>query len=210
MYDIIKEEIYSKYNNIIYFVNTENGKEKLDLEDIKKKDLKPCPNNQINIKQIANDIIKECNDTFGDYYIEIFSDGFSSINENKVMDYILSCQKIPYEKRSFQLLPEATTTITKDFISNTLNNLENIKTYDNLMLNYKNIRNSLLFSMFEYSLQIAEYNTKKEIERIENEVIEEIKNDEEKLNIFKEKLEILKFYSTVEIENLGINAAAYV
>ena len=78
MYDIIKEEIYSNYNNIIYFFNTGNGKEKIDLEDIKKKDLKPNPYNQINIKQIANDIINECNKIFGDYYIEIFSDGFSS------------------------------------------------------------------------------------------------------------------------------------
>ena len=126
------------------------------------------------------------------------------------MDYILSCKNISYEKRSFQLLPEATTTITKDFISNTLNNLENIKTYDNLMLNYKNIRNSLLFSYFEYSLELSEFSTKNEIERIENEVSEEINNDEEKLNLFKVKIEILKFYSTVEIENLGINAAAYV
>ena len=113
-------------------------------------------------------------------------------------------------KRSFQLLPEATTNITKDFITNTLNNLQNIKTYDNLMADYKNIRNSLLFSYFEYSLDISEFNTKNEIKRIDNDICEEIENDQEKLNIFKEKIEILKFYSTVEIENLGINAAAYI
>ena len=212
MYDRIKEELYSKYNNIIYFVNTENGKIKIDLEDIQNKELKPnSNNNQNNLKQIAKDIIRECNDEFdNNYYIEIYCDGIASMNDTKVMDYILSCEDIPYNKRSFQLLPEANTNITSDFISNTINNLENIKTYDNLMQNYKDIRNSLLFSYFDYSIQISQYNAKKQIERIESEISEEISNDEEKLNLFKERIEILKFYSTVEIENLGINAAAYI
>ena len=212
MYDRIKEELYSKYNNIIYFVNTQNGKIKIDLEDIQNKELKPnSNNNQNNLKQIAKDIIRECNDEFdNNYYIEIYCDGIASMNDTKVMDYILSCEDIPYNKRSFQLLPEANTNITSDFISNTINNLENIKTYDNLMQNYKDIRNSLLFSYFDYSIQISQYNAKKQIERIESEISEEISNDEEKLNLFKERIEILKFYSTVEIENLGINAAAYI
>ena len=126
------------------------------------------------------------------------------------MDYILSCKSIPIDKRSFLFLPELNRNITPDFISNTLNNLKNIKTYEDLIQNYKNIRNSLLFSFFEYSIQISSYNIKNEIERIENEVNEEIQNDEEKLKLFKEKMEILEFYSNVEVENLGINAAAYV
>ena len=211
MYDRIKEELYSKYNNIIYFVNTQNGKETIDLEDIKKIKLKPNSNNQNNLKQVAYDIIEECNHKFeNNYYIDIFCDGIASANENKVMDYILSCKSIPIDKRSFLFLPELNRNITPDFISNTLNNLKNIKTYEDLIQNYKNIRNSLLFSFFEYSIQISSYNIKNEIERIENEINEEIENDEEKLKLFKEKMEILEFYSNVEVENLGINAAAYV
>ena len=210
MYDIIKEELYSKYNNIIYFIN--NGKIKIDLEDIKNpNNLIPNQNNNNNLKQIANDIINECNELFGsnNYYIEIFCDGISTTNDNKLMDYILSCEDIRYDRRSFQLLPEANTNISTDFITNTLNNLENIKTYDQLMENYKDIRNSLLFSYFDYSLHISGYTIKNEIKRIEEEIRQEIIDDEIKLKTFKEKIIILSFYSTVEIDNLGINAAAY-
>ena len=125
------------------------------------------------------------------------------------MDYILSCEQITYQMRSFQLLPEANTGITTEFISNTLKNLENIKNFNDYSNNYKNIRNSLLFLHFDYSLQMSEFSIKGEINRIEKEIEEEIKEDENKLKQFKEKMEILSFYSNVEIENLGINAAAY-
>ena len=76
------------------------------------------------------------------------------------------------------------------------------------MENYKDIRNSLLFSYFDYSLHISGYTIKNEIKRIEEEIRQEIIDDEIKLKTFKEKIIILSFYSTVEIDNLGINAAA--
>ena len=211
IYDTIKEELYSPYNNIIYFINSD-GKIKIDIEDIKKRNslIPNNNNNQINYKNIAYEIIEECNQKFkGNYFIEIFCDGISSRNDNKVMDYILSCEQITYQMRSFQLLPEANTGITTEFISNTLKNLENIKNFNDYSNNYKNIRNSLLFLHFDYSLQMSEFSIKGEINRIEKEIEEEIKEDENKLKQFKEKMEILSFYSNVEIENLGINAAAY-
>ena len=211
IYDIIQQELYSKYNNIIYFIN--NGKIKLNLEDILKDgSLNPSNNNQnINLKNIAEEIIKECNDTFkSDYNIEIFSDGLSLVNDNKLMDFILSCDEIAYEKRSFQLLPEANHEISTQFILETLHNISNIKTYDELMINYRNIRNCLLFSYFDYSLQISRCSLKNEIERIENEIGNEIKDNEEVSKIFQNKINILSFYSSVEYENLGINAAAFI
>ena len=211
IYDTIQEELYSKYNNIIYFIS--NGKIKLSLEDIKKEDsLNPGNNDpNINLKRISEEIIKECNEAFrGDYNIEIFSDGLSLFNDNKLMDYILSCDEIPYDKRSFQLLPEANIEIPTEFISETLNNIENIKTYDELMSNYKNIRNCLLFSYFDYSLQISRYTLNNEIERIGREIKDELKDEESKLKVFQDKINILSFYSSVEYENLGVHAAAYI
>ena len=196
IYDIIQEELYSQYNNIIYFIN--NGKIRLNLEDIKKDDsLNPKEKNEnINLKLISEEIINECNDVFkGNYYIEIFSDGLSIINDNKLMDYILSCENIAFDKRSFQLLPEANHNISTDFISETLENLEKIKTYQDLMNNYKNIRNCLLFSNFDYELQMSHYTIKKEIKRIGKEIEKEINDDEEKLKIFKDKMQVLSFYS---------------
>ena len=210
IYDIIKEELYSTYNNIIYFINKDD-KEKIDIEDIKKKNsLIPNNSNQINLKKIAYDILDECNHLFDkNYFIEILCDGISSRNDNKVMDYILSCEEIPYDKRSFQLLPEANTGISTEFISDTLKNLENIKNFDEFSNNYKNTRNSLLFSYFDYTLEMSQFHIKSEIDRIEKAIEEEIDEDENKLKLFKEKMEILTFYSNVEIENLGINAAAF-
>ena len=210
IYDIIKEELYSTYNNIIYFINNDD-KVKIDIEDINKNDsLIPNNSNQANLKKIAYDILEECNHKFeNNYFIEIFSDGISSRNDNKVMDYILSCEEIPYDKRSFQLLPEANTGISKEFIFDSLKNLENIKSFNEFSDNYKNIRNSLLFSYFDYTLEMSQFNIKREIDRIENAIKEEINEDEKKLNILKEKMEILIFYSNVEIENFGINAAAF-
>mgnify|MGYP003571264724 CR=1 FL=1 len=125
------------------------------------------------------------------------------------MDYILSCEEIPYDKRSFQLLPEANSGISTEFISDTLKNLENIKNFDEFSNNYKNTRNSLLFSYFDYTLELSQFHIKSEIDRIEKVIEEEIDEDENKLKLFKEKMEILTFYSNVEIENLGINAAAF-
>ena len=72
------------------------------------------------------------------------------------------------------------------------------------MVNYKNIRNSLLFYYFDYSLDLSLYTIKKEMERISRDIEQEINEDENKLKIFNEKMEIL-----VEREDLGINAAAY-
>ena len=85
-----------------------------------------------------------------------------------------------------------------------LNNLGKIKTYDELMVNYKNIRNSLLFYYFDYSLDLSLFTIKKEMERISRDIEQEINEDENKLKIFNEKMEIL-----VERKDLGINAAAY-
>ena len=211
IYDIIKEELYSPYNNIIYFING-NDKIIIDIEDIKKEDslIPNNNNNQTNYNNIAYEIIEECNQKFkNNYFIEIFCDGISSRNDNKVMDYILSCEEIAYNMRSFQLLPEANTGISTEFISNTLNNLKNIKNLDDYSNNYKNIRNSLLFLHFDYSFDISQFSIKEEIDRISKEIEEEIKNDENQLKEFKEKMKILTFYSNVEIENLGINAAAF-
>ena len=210
IYDIIKEELYSNYNNLIYFINNDD-KEKIDIEDIKKKNsLIPNNSNQANLKKIAYDILEECNHIFEkNYFIEILCDGISSKNDNKVMDYILSCEEIPYDKRSFQLLPEANSGISTEFISDTLKNLENIKNFDEFSNNYKNTRNSLLFSYFDYTLELSQFHIKSEIDRIQKAIEEEIDEDENKLKIFKQKMEILTFYSNVEIENLGINAAAF-
>ena len=72
------------------------------------------------------------------------------------------------------------------------------------MVNYKNIRNSLLFYYFDYSLDLSLFTIKKEMERISRDIEQEINEDENKLKIFNEKMEIL-----VERKDLGINAAAY-
>ena len=58
------------------------------------------------------------------------------------------------------------------------------------MENYKDIRNSLLFSYFDYSLQISDYTIKNEIKRIEEEIHQEITNDEIKIDLKRK----LKFY----------------
>ena len=49
---------------------------------------------------------------------------------------------------------------------------------------------------------------KNELKRIKKDIENYINKDEDEkeLIIFKEKMEILSFYSTVEIANLGINA----
>ena len=102
----ISKELYSEYNNIIYFYS--NGIQKIKLEEIKKENsLIPKENQQNNLQQIADNIISDCNEKFGNNYnIEIYSDGYCKTRDNKLMDYILSDDDIELNGRSFQLLQE--------------------------------------------------------------------------------------------------------
>jgi hypothetical protein len=75
IYETILDDIYSEFNNIIYFYS--DGITTIKLEDIKKeKSLIPSQNKQTNIIQLGKDIINEFNQKFGDNYnILKFSDG---------------------------------------------------------------------------------------------------------------------------------------
>ena len=208
IFEEITKELYSEYNNIIYFYN--NGIQKIKLEDIKKENsLIPKENKQNNLKQIADSIINECNEKFGNNYnIEIYSDGYCKNIDNKLMDYILSNDAIDLNRRSFQLLPEIEINISAEFTQETLDKLDNIKTIEELNSNYKDIRNSLVFLPYQYLPNVSLFKIKSQLEKIKDNILEQLKakkaNEE-----FKKRMEILLFYAILEVEDVGFNTAAF-
>ena len=216
IYNKIKEELYSHYNNLIYFINN-GGKKRIDIEDILQKEIEIETNNQTNSRKMAYEIIEECNQIFKqNYCIYIFYDGISLKNDNKVVDYILQCKQITDIKKSIQMVSNTKILISKEFIVNTLKSLKNIKNFNDYSNNYKNIRNSLFLFHYYYenSLKISNNNIISEIERIQKEIEEEIGKDENKLIKFKETMEILSYYSKIRFisasnSNKNNNAAAF-
>ena len=207
IYEEISKEIYSEYNNIIYFYS--NGIKKIKLEDIKNENsLIPEKNKQKNLRLIADNIINECNQKFGNNYsVEIFSDGYCDSNDNKLMDFILSNGEIDLYRRSFQLLPEIDVNISTELTQLTLSQLDDIKTYEEILSNYRNIRNCLVFLQYQY-LNLPLLHIKSQLERIQDEVIEKIKDEKLKEESTK-KMKVLLFYAMLEVENVVSNTAAF-
>ena len=208
IYESISGYVYSEYNNIIYFYS--NGITKIKLEDIKKENsLIPDKNEQRNMKQIADDLINECIEKFGSkFYIEIFSDGYCHEGNNKLMDYILSNEEIEIDRKSYQLLPEADIQISSDFTQEVLIDIDNIKTYEDLIAKYRDIRNCLIFLPYQYLPGISNFAFKSGLEKIKDELIENVEDNDKKEEI-KTKIQILLFYSNLEIENPGDSKAAF-
>ena len=207
IYEEISKEIYSEFNNIIYFYS--NGIVKINLEDIKKENsLIPEENRQTNLKQISDSIIIECNELFkNSYSIEIYSDGFCKNSDNKLMDYLLSNNELDMNRRSYQLLPELDIEISAELTQQTLIQLNEIKTYEQINKNYRNIRNSLIFLPYLYLQNISLYDIKCELARIEDEILKTLK-EEKIIEEFKRKMKVLQFYSIIEVEEVGFNTAA--
>ena len=208
IYESISGYVYSEYNNIIYFYS--NGITKIKLEDIKKENsLIPDKNEQRNMKQIADDLINECIEKFGSKFcIEIFSDGYCHEGNNKLMDYILSNEEIEIDRKSYQLLPEADIQISSDFTQEVLIDIDNIKTYEDLIAKYRDIRNCLIFLPYQYLPGISNFAFKSGLEKIKDELIENVEDNDKKEEI-KTKIQILLFYSNLEIENPGDSKAAF-
>ena len=208
IYEQILNELYSEYNNIIYFYS--NGVHKIKLEDIMKENsLIPELNTQNNLAQIAKNLLKECNDKFGNYYtLEIFSDGYCSDRDNKFIDFVLSCEEINMNMCQYQLLPGIEVNITADFTQLALSQLDGIKSLEEFNNKYKDIRNCLIFLPYQYSINISIMDIKKELDRISDDIIEKIEVQELKDEASK-KLKILKFYAASEIEDFEFNTAAY-
>ena len=150
IYEQILNELYSEYNNIIYFYS--NGVHKIKLEDIMKENsLIPELNTQNNLAQIAKNLLKECNDKFGNYYtLEIFSDGYCSDRDNKFIDFVLCCEEINMNMCQYQLLPGIEVNITADFTQLALSQLDGIKSLEEFNNKYKDIRNCLIFLPYQY------------------------------------------------------------
>ena len=208
IYESISGYVYSEYNNIIYFYN--NGITKIKLEDIKKENsLIPAKNKQKNMKQIADNLINECIEKFGsNFYLEIFSDGFCREGNNKLMDYILSNDEIEIERKSYQLLPEADIQMSSEFTEETLSDIDNIKTYKDLITKYRDIRNCLIFLPYQYLPGISNFGFKSQLEKKRDEILKNLKDNNKKEEI-EEKMKVLLFYCNLEIENLGGNTAAF-
>ena len=207
IYEEISKEIYSEYNNAIYFYN--NGIEKINLEDIlKSSSLIPKKNTKKNMKEMADNLIEDCIKNFGnDFNIMIFTDGFSINQDNKFMDYILSNDQINLDNKLYQLLLDIQCNITEDFATKNINKLQEIKTYEALMSNYKNIRNSIIFTNNLFGINLK-FDIFEEIKRIKNSIIETLDSDDKK-DEFRRKMDTLLFCSGVRVENVGFNNAAF-
>ena len=208
IYEQILNGLYSEYNNIIYFYS--NGIRKIKLEDIMKEDsLIPEPNTQINLREIAENILNECDEKFGNNYtLEIFSDGFCQDRDNKFIDYIFSSDKINLNQCLYQLLPGIDVNISSEFTQMTLIKLNEIKTIEEFNTNYKDIRNCLTFLPYQYSININIMEIKSELERISKENIENLEDRAIKDEYMK-KMKALLFYATSQIEDVIFNTAAY-
>ena len=208
IYEQILNELYSEYNNIIYFYS--NGIHKIKLEDLMKEDsLIPELNTQDNLAQIAHNILQECDEKFGDNYnLEIFSDGYCHDRDNKFIDYVLSSEEINMNRCQYQLLPGIEVNITADFTQETLSQLDDIKTLEEFNNKYRDIRNCLIFLPYQYAIDINIINIKSELDRISDDIIGKIEDETLKDKMMK-KLKVLKFYATTEIEDVEFNTAAY-
>ena len=209
IYEQIINGLYSEYNNKIYFYS--NGIHQIKLEDIiKENSLNHENNTQNNMGQIANNIIKECNEKFGNnYIIEIFTDGYCINNDNMFIDYILSNDEININRRNYQLLPELDdVNISSEFTQETFIKIENIKTYEEFNNNYKDIRNCLIFLPYQYAIDINKEHIKNELDRISKDIIDNIQNDQIKKEL-NNKMKVLIFYLTTEVEDVALNTAAF-
>jgi len=209
IYDQIINGIYSEYNNIIYFYS--NGIRRIKLEDIiKENSLIPEINKQNNMDQIAENILHEVSEKFGNNYnLEIFSDGYCQERDNKFIDFILTSNNIDMNRCLYQLLPGLDIDISPEFTLLTLRKLEAIKTLEEFNENYKNIRNCLIFLPYQYSIKnnINIFGIKSSLERISNEIIDSLQDEMIRGESMK-KMKALLFYVSTEIEDVGTNAAA--
>ena len=208
IYETILDDIYSEFNNIIYFYS--DGITTIKLEDIKKeKSLIPSQNKQNNIIQLAKDIINECNQKFGENYnILIFSDGFCEKGDNKLMDYILSSNEIDEYRISYQLLLDNNIEISPEFTQKTLLTLDEIKTLEELNNLYRDLRNCLVFLPYQNLLNVSLTHINSQLGRIKTEIGEKIEDQVNK-EIFEKKIDVLLFYSSLQVENVEINTAAF-
>ena len=207
IYEEIIKEIYSEYNNIIYFYS--NGIKQIKLEDIMKENsLIPEKNLQNNLEELASNLLEGCNEEFGNSYIlEIFSDGYCEDRDNKFIDYILAGDNIEMDRISYQLLPDIDVNISSEFTKTTLGEIEKISTYEELNANYRNIRNCLIFLPYQYLPDLSHQQIKNDLESIGIKLIDKLE-DENLRKLIIEKINVLLFYATSVIEDVGFNKAA--
>ena len=207
IYEEIIKELYSEYNNKIYFYS--NGIKEIKLEDIiKENSLIPEKNFQNNLEELAQNLLDECNERFGNNYsIEIFSDGYCEDQDNKFIDFILSNDNINFDRLSYQLPPGIEVNVTPDITLQTLSNISKIKTYEELKANYRNIRNCLIFLPYQYLPNLAELNIPQELKNMAKKIIGKIENEDIK-NLEIKRFSVLLFYATSQIEDVGFNKAA--
>ena len=207
IYEEIIKELYSEYNNKIYFYS--NGIKEIKLEDIiKENSLIPKKNFQNNLEELAQNLLDECNERFGNNYsIEIFSDGYCEDQDNKFIDFILSNDNIEFDRLSYQLPPGIEVNVTPDITLQTLSNISKIKTYEELKANYRNIRNCLIFLPYQYLPNLAELNIPQELKNMAKKIIGKIENEDIK-NLEIKRFSVLLFYATSQIEDVGFNKAA--
>ena len=207
IYEQIINGLYSEYNNRIYFYS--NGIHQIKLEDIlKDNSLIPEVNTKSNMDQLADNILKECNEKFGNNYaLEIFSDGYCANRDNKFIDFILANDEINMNRGNYQLLPDIDINITPEFTQEILNKLDDIKTYEEFNSNYKDIRNCLIFLPYQYTININRGHIKSELQRISREIIDNVENQIIKKELMN-KMKVLIFYITTEVEDVGFNTAA--
>ena len=124
------------------------------------------------------------------------------------MDYILSNDQIEIERKSYQLLPEADIQMSSEFTEKTLSDIDNIKTYKDLITKYRDIRNCLIFLPYQYLPGISNFGFKSQLEKKRDEILKNLKDNNKKEEI-EEKMKVLLFYCNLEIENLGGNTAAF-
>ena len=208
IYEHILKELYSEYNNIIYFYS--NKLYKIKLEDIMKENsLKPELNTQNNLSEIAKNLIKNCNDEFGNYYtLEILSDGNCHDKGNKFIDFVLSCEEINMNRCLYTLIPGIEENITDDFTLLKLSQLDYIKSIEEFNNEYKDIKNCLIFLPYQLSIKINKMKINSELDRISNDIIEKIEELELKEEAQK-KMKVLMFFATSVIAGFKFNTAAY-
>ena len=124
------------------------------------------------------------------------------------IDYILSNDEININRRNYQLLPELDVNISSEFTQETFIKIENIKTYEEFNNNYKDIRNCLIFLPYQYAIDINKEHIKNELDRISKDIIDNIQNDQIKKEL-QDKMKVLIFYLTTEVEDVALNTAAF-
>ena len=108
---------------------------------------------------------------------------------------------------NYQLLPDIDINITPEFTQEILNKLDDIKTYEEFNSNYKDIRNCLIFLPYQYTININRGHIKSELQRISREIIDNVENQIIKKELMN-KMKVLIFYITTEVEDVGFNTAA--